>query len=62
MSGYGIKVQTDTGHWVWITKTGTARTKTAAGVLRFESETSADGVCDLWSATNPDASLKVVTF
>jgi hypothetical protein len=29
MSGYGIKVETDTGHFVWLTETGTAKVKNA---------------------------------
>jgi hypothetical protein len=62
MSGYGIKVQTDTGHWLWLTETGTARAKTAKGVMKFESEAGADMYLGGLMLANPHATLVVKKF
>lgn len=62
MAGYGIKVQTDTGHWVWLTETGTARAKNAKGVIKFDSEDGAYMYRNMLARTNPNASLKVEPF
>lgn len=62
MSGYGIKVQTDTGHYVWVTEAGTARAKNAKGVLRFESEAGATMDRNMLAKLNPDAVLIVKKF
>ena len=59
MSGYGIKVQTDTGHWLWLTETGTAKVKTAKGVMRFDSKASADMNRNILARANPHATLIV---
>ena len=58
MAGYGIKVETDTGHMVWITETGTTSTKTRA--MRFDSELGACIYRDLLDQNNPTANLVVV--
>lgn len=62
MTGYGIKVQTDTGHWLWLTETGTAKVKTAKGVMRFESEAGAEMERSGLARLNPNATLKVQKF
>lgn len=59
MRGYGIKVQTDTGHWLWLTETGTAKVKTAKGVMKFESGTGATMEKNRLARTNPHAEFKV---
>lgn len=62
MSGFGIKVQTDTGHWLWLTETGTARTRNAKGVIKFESEMGADMYLGSLMLANPHATLKLQKF
>jgi hypothetical protein len=62
MAGYGIKVQTDTGHWVWLTETGTARAKNAKGVLKFESEMGAEMERNMLAKANPHANFIVAPF
>ena len=59
MSGCGIKVQTDTGHWLWVTETGTAKVKTAKGVIRLESEAGAEMEKGMLERMNPHVTLKV---
>ena len=39
MAGYGVKVETDTGHFVWVTEEGTSNQKAKA--IRFDSEDGA---------------------
>lgn len=58
MAGWGIKVQTDTGHWLWVTDVGTAKVKTAKGVLKFESEMGAEMERSGLAKLNPHATLK----
>ena len=62
MAGYGIKVETDAGYLVWLTRTGTAKAKTAKDVMRFDSETGAEmtrkGLADM----NPHVTLVVKKF
>ncbi len=60
MAGYGIKVETDTGHFVWLTETGTAKVKTAKGVIKFDSETGAGMYRNGLAAINPHANFIVV--
>ena len=62
MSGYGIKVETDTGHFLWLTETGTAKVKTAKGVMRFESEAGAEMERSGLAKLNPHATLVVKKF
>lgn len=62
MAGYGIKVKTDTGRWVWLTGEGTAVQKTAKGVLKFDSEASAQINCNILARNNPHATLEVRKF
>lgn len=62
MSGYGIKVQTDTGHWLWLTETGTSRVKTAKGVMKFESEAGAEMERSGLAKLNPHATLVIKKF
>lgn len=59
MAGYGIKVETDTGHFVWLTETGTAKVKNAKGVIKFESELGAEMTRKTLAAMNPHANLIV---
>lgn len=59
MTGYGIKVETDTGHWLWLTDTGTAKVKTAKGVWKFESEAGAEMHRSGLARVNPHATLIV---
>lgn len=62
MAGYGIKVKTDTGRWVWLTADGMAVFRTAKGVLRYDSETGAEMDRNLLAAENPHAELIVKKF
>jgi DNA topoisomerase VI subunit B len=62
MSGYGIKVQTDTGRYVWLTETGTHVQKTAKGVMKFESEAGAEMYLGGLMLANPHATLVVKKF
>lgn len=62
MSGFGIKVKTDTGRWVWLTEAGTAVFRTAKGVLRYDSETGAEMDRDRLARQNPHAELIVKKF
>lgn len=58
MAGYGIKVETDTGHFVWLTDTGTSTVKAKA--IKFDSETGAEMTRSMLAAINKDANLIVV--
>lgn len=60
MAGYGIKVETDTGRFVWVTDTGTHVQKNAKGVLKFDSEASATINRNILARNNPHANLIVV--
>jgi hypothetical protein len=62
MTGYGIKVETDTGHLVWLTHTGTAKAKTAKDVMRFDSEAGAEMERNMLARNNPHAKLVVAKF
>lgn len=62
MVGYGVKVQTDTGRFVWLTEDGTNAFRTAKGVLRFDSETGAEMYRSVLSKNNPDVVLVVKKF
>lgn len=62
MAGYGIKVQTNTGRFVWLTETGTAQFKTSKGVIKFDSETGADKYRNQLAAANPHANLITEKF
>jgi hypothetical protein len=62
MSGYGIKVQTDTGRYVWLTETGTHVQKTAKGVIKFESEAGAEMHRSGLAKANPHVTLIVKKF
>lgn len=62
MAGYGIKVETDTGHWLWLTDTGTSKVKNAKGVVKFESEVGAYMYRNTLAAGNPHANLIVQKF
>lgn len=62
MAGYGIKVQTDTGRYVWVTATGTHVQRTAKGVLKFDSEASANINRNILALSNPHATLIVKKF
>lgn len=57
IAGYGIKVETDTGHFVWLTKEGTSNLKAKA--MKFDSEAGATMECNLLSEKNPHANLIV---
>ena len=60
MAGYGIKVETDTGHLVWLTETGTTTVKSKA--LKFDSETGATMYRNQLAENNPHATLTVHKF
>jgi hypothetical protein len=62
MAGYGIKVETDTGRFVWLTDTGTHVQKTAKGVWKFDSEASANINRNILAKANPHANLIVKKF
>jgi hypothetical protein len=62
MAGYGIKVQTDTGRFVWLTENGTVVFRTAKGVMRFESEAGAEMHRSGLEKLNPHVTLKVQKF
>lgn len=62
MAGYGIKVQTDTGRFVWLTEDGTAVFRTAKGVLKFDSEAGAEMTRAGLAKLNPHATLIVKKF
>lgn len=62
MAGYGIKVETDTGRYVWLIETGTHVQKTAKGVMRFESEDGAEMTRAGLAKLNPHATLIVKKF
>jgi len=57
MAGFGIKVQTDTGHFVWLSETGTTTVKTKA--LKFDSAYGAEMYRSSLAANNPHANLIV---
>lgn len=57
MAGYGIKVQTDTGHFVWLTETATTTVKSKA--LKFDSEYGAEMYRSSLARNNPHATLIV---
>jgi hypothetical protein len=57
MAGYGIKVQTDTGHFVWLTEDGTTKVKSKA--MKFDSEAGAAIHRDSLARNNPHATLVV---
>lgn len=59
MAGYGIKVQTNTGHRLWVTCTGVAKLKTAKGVMKFESEAGAEMYRTMLAKNNPTVTLSV---
>lgn len=62
MAGYGIKVKTDTGRFVWVTETGTHVFRTAKGVLRFDSEAGAEMTRSGLAKLNAHATLIVKKF
>lgn len=57
MAGYGIKVETDTGHFVWLTETATTTVKSKA--MKFDSEAGATVHRNSLAAANPHANLIV---
>jgi hypothetical protein len=57
MAGYGVKVQTDTGHFIWLTETGTTKVKSKA--MKFDSETGAEMYRSRLASDNPHATLTV---
>jgi hypothetical protein len=60
MAGYGIKVETDTGHFVWVTEDGTSSQKSKA--IRFDSVYGAEMYRDNLVRNNPDVNLIVKKF
>ena len=60
MAGYGVKVETDTGHFVWVTEDGTSNQKAKA--IRFDSEHGAGMYRNILAKNNPDANLIVEKF
>lgn len=62
MAGFGIKVQTNTGRFVWLTETGTAQFKTSKGVMKFDSETGADMYRKQLASNNPHATFITEKF
>lgn len=60
MAGYGIKVETDTGHKVWLTEGGTSTRRDQA--LRFDSKAGAHMYRNQLAKTNAHAVLTVEKF
>lgn len=60
MAGYGIKVETDTGHFVWLTEKGTSTVKAQA--MKFDSEAGAEIERNRLAKNNPHANLIVEKF
>lgn len=60
MAGYGIRVQTDTGHFVWLTEKGTSTQKTKA--IRYESKAGAEMDMNMLAKNNPHAVFEVKKF
>lgn len=60
MAGYGIQVQTNTGHFVWLTKTGTTTVKAKA--MKFDSETGAEMYRKQIDFHNPHATFIIKKF
>lgn len=60
MAGYGIRVQTDTGHFVWLTKDGTSAQKTKA--MRYDSQAGAEMDMERLAKNNPHAVFEVKKF
>ena len=60
MAGYGIKVETDTGHFVWLTETGTTKSKSNKNIMKFDSETGAEMYRNILAKNNTHANLIVV--
>lgn len=60
MAGYGVKVETDTGHFVWVTEEGTSAQKARA--LRFDSQHGAEMYRNTLAKNNPHANLIVEKF
>ena len=55
IAGYGIKVETDTGRFVWLTEKGT--TTVASSAMKFESEDGANIYRNMLARNNPHANL-----
>lgn len=60
MAGYGVKVETDTGHFVWVTEDGTSPQKAKA--IRFDSQHGAEMYRNILAKNNPHANLIVEKF
>jgi hypothetical protein len=60
MAGYGVKVETDTGHFVWLTEKGTTTVKARA--MTFDSEAGATMYRNTLAKNNPHANLIVEKF
>lgn len=58
LSGYGVKVMTDTGHYLWLTRRGTHRMNTQA--MRFDTEKAAIDYLEFMQKMNGHATFKVV--
>lgn len=58
--GYGLKVQTDKGYWVWLTVTGT--TTYAPSAMSFDSRMGATQYAQLLSKQNNNITILVVKF
>lgn len=59
-AGYGIRVQTDTGHFVWLTKDGTSAQKNKA--LPYDSKKGAEMDMNILAKNNPHAVFEVKKF
>lgn len=60
MAGYGIRVKTDTGRFVWLTKDGTSAQKTKA--MRYDSQRGAEMGMNILVKNNPHAVFEVKKF
>lgn len=60
MAGYGVKVETDTGHFVWVTEDGTSSQRAKA--IRFDSEHGAEMYRSVLAKNNPHVNLIVEKF
>lgn len=64
MAGYGLKIETDTGHLVWLTAKlkGQQTTTYKRNAMRFDSQEGATQYAQLLSKQNGDITILVVKF
>lgn len=60
IAGYGIKVETDTGHMVWLAEEGTTNRKAKA--MNFDSKDGANMHRNILARMNPTVNLITEKF